>query len=35
MKNLNNIVNMGIKNFAWAIEFAYGNDDTLRSGFKE
>jgi hypothetical protein len=34
MKNLNNI-KMNVINFAWAIEFAYGKDDTTSTGFKE
>jgi len=35
MKTLNNIMNVGNPNFAWAIEFAYGKIDTASSGFKE
>jgi hypothetical protein len=33
MKNLNNI-EMNVINFAWAIGFAYGKDDTALTGFK-
>lgn len=34
MKTLNNI-EMNVINFAWAIGFAYGKNDTLSTGFKE
>ena len=34
MKTLNYIVNFGIMNFAWAIEFAYGKFDVDAQRFE-